>query len=134
MLVDDRADLCVRIGGIADAARVDPLKQPAAELLVDRILDIDPARGGALLPGRPERARIRRLHRPADVGVLGDDQRVVAAELELHALAEACGLLAHAVPDGNRAGEGDRAHARVGEQRLADLRSAADHDVEHALG
>src|SRR5205807_9743091 len=32
VLVDDRADLCVRIGGIADAARVDPLKQPAAEL------------------------------------------------------------------------------------------------------
>ena len=51
------------------------------------VLDEDAARRGALLAGRPERACVRRLGGPAEVGVGHHDQRVVPAELELHALA-----------------------------------------------
>ena len=89
LLVHERADLGLGIGRIADLAALDALQQPAAELVVDRRLDVDAPRRGALLARRPERARVGGLDRTAEVGVGHHDQRVVPAELELHALAEA---------------------------------------------
>ena len=44
------------------------------------------------------------------------------------------GALADAVADGDRAGERDRRHARVVDQRLADLAAATDHHVQNAFG
>ena len=67
-----------------------------------------------------------------EVGVGHHDQRVVAAELELRALAQAPGLLADALADRDRAGEGDRVHAGVLDERGADFAAAPDDDVEHA--
>ena len=57
----------------------------------------------------------------------------MAAELELNPLAQPRRLLPHALAHWDRPGERDRAYAWVGDERLADLGAAADHDVEHAV-
>ena len=100
------------------------------EVVVDRALDVDAAGGGALLAGRPEGAGVDELRRTIEVGVRHDDRGVVAAELELDALAERGCLAAHLLADRHRAGERDRPHVRVRHQRRADGRAAADDDVE----
>ena len=87
-LVDDRPDLDLRIERVADLPAGDALEQSVAELVVDAVLHVDAPRCRALLARRPESAGVGRLRRPAEVGVVHHDQRVVAAELELDALAE----------------------------------------------
>src|SRR5881397_1866684 len=72
----------------AASSSSDPLEELAAEVVVDLVLDIDASRRRALLPGRPEGAGVGRLDGGIELRVGEDDQRVVAAELELHALAE----------------------------------------------
>ena len=57
------------------------------EVVVGLVLYVDPARGRALLSGRPEGAGIGRFHGAVEVGVGHHDQRVLAAQLELDALA-----------------------------------------------
>ena len=70
-LGDERPDLGLRVGGVADLAGCDPREQLVAEGVVDVVLDEDAARRGALLPGRPERAGVGRLDRAVELGVGG---------------------------------------------------------------
>src|SRR5207248_10902856 len=94
-LVDDRTDLDVRVEWVADLPAFDAGEQLLLERVVDGVLHVDAARGRALLSGRPEGAGKRRLDRAVELGVGEDDQRVVAAELELDALPEPRRLVAH---------------------------------------
>ena len=94
LLVDDRADLGRRVVRIADDTALHPGQQPAAEVVVDRLLHINPASRGAFLSGRPERAGVGQLDGAVEVRVGHHDHRVVAAELELDALAERGRLVA----------------------------------------
>ena len=71
--------------------------------------------------------------RGLEVGVVEDDERVVAAELERDALEPLPGERADPPAGRGRAGERDRVDVGVGDDRLADLGVAED-DVEQALG
>ena len=81
-----------------------------------------------------EAAHRRRAGRGREVGVVADDHRVRAAELERDALGAARGqrhdLLAHR----RGAGERDLPNQRVRDERRAGDRAAAGDDVEHAGG
>src|SRR6185437_5122798 len=90
--------------------------------------------GRAILARRPEGARVGRLDGPVEIGVGHHDQRVVAAELELHALAQRRRLLADLTADRDRPRERDRLYLRVLHQRGTDLGAAADDDVEDTGG
>ncbi len=68
----------------------------------------------------------REVHRLVDVGIRPDDIGGVAAELEVRPLQVAAGQLADRTTGPRRPGEGDHAHPRVGDHRLADLGSPGD--------
>ena len=69
-----------------------------------------------------------------EVGVLEDDVRGLAAELEGHALHGLRGQLADALAGAGGAGEGDHVDVRVGGDRLTDDRAEAGDEVEDAGG
>ena len=71
----------------ARALRRDPLD----ERVVHRVVDDHPAGAGAGLAGEPERALGDQRRGAVEVGVLEDDDRVLAAHLQLGALAGARG-------------------------------------------
>ena len=129
-LVHDRADLDLGIGRVADLAGRHAREQLVAEHVVHRVLDEDAPGRCALLARRPERACVGSFDGAVELGRGRHDQRVVAAELELDA-AVACGrLVADRAADRNRAGERDRAHARVRDDLGADLRARSRQDVQ----
>ena len=82
--------------------------------------------GQAALPGRPEGRSHDRRHRAVEIGVVGDDHRVLGAAERLHPLAG----LRRAGRDQPRrarlADEGDRVDAVVIEDRLDRLAAAVD--------
>ena len=90
------------------------------ELVRDRALDDDPARGHADLALVQERAEGRCVDRVLEVGVGEDDQRVVAAELEHDPLELPAGRLGELAAGAGRAGEVEPAHVRVLDQLVAD--------------
>ena len=95
-------------------------------------MDDQPARGGAALAGGADRAEEHGAHRHVEVGVGGDDDGVVAAELEQRP-AEAPGdHLGDAPADRRRPGEGDERQAGVGEHPFADGAAGADDQGEDA--
>ena len=68
-----------------------------------------------------------------EIGVLEHDERGVAAEFEVHALEVLACQRADLAARGGRSGERDHADARVGHERLADVRAARKH-VQQPLG
>ena len=86
------------------------------------------------LPAVEEAADARRADGGVDVGVVENDHRVGAAELEGHALDAARRELGDVLADGSRAGERDLRHARIGDERLAEHGALAGDDLEDALG
>src|SRR3954451_6906595 len=121
LLVDERTDLGLWVGWIADLAARNPTEEPLPELVVDRRLDVDTTRGGALLARGPERACVGVLDRAAQIGVRSDDPRVWPTELALHALAEHRRPIANLAADRDRAGEGDRPDLRMDYERPPDV-------------
>src|SRR5829696_1885065 len=63
-----------------------------------------------------------------------DHAAVLATHLELHLLVGRRGLLVDAEPYVGRAGEGNTAHARVGDEGVPDLPTAADDEVDDPRG
>ena len=68
-----------------------------------------------------------------EVGIVEDDQGVVAAELEADALEQPTGQLAHPPTRRRRPGEEDARDVGIGDDGLADV-GPADDDLENALG
>ena len=100
-------------------------------------LDEDPPRRHADLALVQEGAERRRVHRVVEVGVVEDDQRVVAAELEHDALQLPSGRLGEPPSRLRRAREVEAPHRRVLDELVADRRSVAGRvrdDVQHAGG
>jgi ParB family chromosome partitioning protein len=129
-LVDHRPEADLRARRVADRDRRRLGRERVDVRLVQRAGDEVTAGGDAglalVVPRRP-RADHRRL---VEVGVVEHDQRVVAAELERHALELGAGDLGDAPADRAGAGEVDHLGAVVGNEPLADLLVAGD-DIEH---
>ena len=81
-LVDQRPDLDALGEAVRDLQRGDGLGERADEVVVDPVLDEEPVRRDARLPRVPELAHHRSGDRLLEVGVVEDDERRVAAELE----------------------------------------------------
>ena len=95
--VDDRADVGVVLEAVAEPQLLGALDELRLELVVDLLVRDHAARRGAALAGRAERRPEDPLDREVDVGVVHDDDRVLAAELEVDVLEVAappfCGTL-----------------------------------------
>src|SRR5206468_12866872 len=106
--------------------------QPIDDLGGDAPLHDDAARRGALLTGREEGATRDLLRREVEIGVLERDRRILAAELELDALAARRRLRLEPAPDRVRAGERHGRDLGTRHERASDLRALAEDEVEHA--
>ena len=96
--------------------------------VVHRLLDEDAAGAGAGLAAERERRAGDHVGGGVEVGVGEHDDRVLAAELELQALAEP-GRVVDLAADGGRAGERHGGDVAVGDEVGAG--GEAVHDVEH---
>ena len=92
-----------------------------------------PRRGGAALTGRAEGAHGGRSGGHIEVGVLKDDDRVLAPELTLHRRTSGSALGVDHVADLGGSGERDGLHVRVSHQPRPRRRAAALDQVDHAV-
>ena len=84
--VDERADLRLLLARVAYFQRARALGKLVRELVGDRAVDHDPLGRHTDLPLVHERAKVRRRHRPLEIGVRQDNQRRFATQLEQHPL------------------------------------------------
>ena len=131
-LVDQRPLLDVVVEAVADAERADRGLEPLDERVVDPGLHEDAVRADAGLAGVAELRRHRPFDRTLEVGVVEDDQRRVAAELERDLLHGRRALREQQPPDLGRAREAECAHGRAVRDHVADHRRLAGDDVEDA--
>ena len=110
----------------------DGAAQIGDQLVVDPLLGVDAAGGGAILPGVVEAEGADAGHHLLEVGIIQHDHRCLAAQLHVGALHGLGGNLDQLLAGGNGAGEGDHAHARVTDQRHANLTAATVDDVDHS--
>ena len=103
------------------------------ELVGDRLVDVEALDGEAGLAAVEEAADARRADGGVDVGVVEDDHRIGAAELERHALHASRGELGDVLSDRRRPGERDLRDSRVGDEGLAEHRPLAGDDLEDVL-
>ncbi len=120
---------------VADRELLGLLDQQPDELVVDGLLDVDPAVGRALLPAEPEGRPHDPLGRLLEVRRAQDDRRVLAAHLDDARPREPGGEVAEQLePDLVRAREHDPVDALVVLQLVADGVARAHDEVEHAVG
>ena len=135
LVVDDRPLLDPVFHAVAHFHRCCYLGQAASELVIDSVLHEDAVGADTGLAGiavfRGHGAGDGRI----DIGIVEDDQRRVAAELEAHLL-QRVGALAHQdAADFGRTGEGHLADTVVIAQRFADGRAVhAGNDIDDAGG
>ena len=84
-------------------------------------------------PGRAERRPEDAVEREVEIGVVHDDDRVLAAELEVDVLEPLGGGLEHLHARLARAGERDDGDVRMPHEAVADRSPAAVDDVDDAL-
>ncbi len=108
------------------------IEQALAERVVDRVEDDDPARRRAALARVRERRGERPRHGVVEVGVVADDERVLAAELEAHLREPARRRLVDRPPGRGRAREADEVDVGMLDERRARFGSEPVDDVEHA--
>src|SRR5690606_2719593 len=80
-LIDHRAHPVLGLGRITDRDLGGPLHEPVDEVVVHRLLHVDPGGGRALLTAEAEGGAGDAFDRGVDVGAGGDDHRVLAAHL-----------------------------------------------------
>ena len=132
--VVDRAEERVGVVGHADLGRaLGVLGERGDEVVVDAGPGEHAGRGGAVLAGVEVAADGDALDGGLDVGVVEDDDRRLAAELEVDALEVARRALGHLHAGADRAGDRDERRRRVLDEHAAGLAVAGD-DVEGALG
>ena len=122
-----------RVLGIAHDEGLGSCLVAHEELLVDAALHVEPAAGEADLAGVAEDRLDRPVHGVVDVGVLEDDVRALAAELQAHGSEVACGYGADDLAGAGLSREGDALDIRILRQsRSCGVGSVSVHDVEHA--
>ena len=131
---DQRAELDAILVLGAQLERADGLAELGDELLVHAFLCIDAAGGSAVLPGVVEAEGTDAFHGGVDVGVVEDQHRGLAAQFHVGAFHGFGGAGDDVDAGGDGAGQRDHAHLGMGDQRLADARAAAEHQVDHPGG
>ena len=118
----------------ADPHRLGALDEPLLQLAVDGLVHDHAARGRAALAGRAERRPDDALDGEVEVGVVHDDDPVLAAELEVDVLQVVGGRLRHEHAGLARAREGDDRDVRVAHEPVAGLLAVAVDEVHDAVG
>ncbi|MCY1179695.1 hypothetical protein D9M73_201070 [compost metagenome] len=85
LLGDQRAELGGRVVLQAGLDAAYGFTELGHDFLVDALLRVDAAGGGAVLPGVVEAEGADAFHGGVDVGVVEDDHRCLAAQLHVHA-------------------------------------------------
>ena len=108
--------------------------EPRAHLVVDRPVDDDAAGRRAALTrgaeGRPDDA----VHGEVEVGVVHDDDPVLAAEFEVHVLEVLGGGLQHRDAGLARAGQRDHADIGMADDPVPHLAAEPVHEIDDAVG
>ena len=133
-LGDQRADLVLGVVGLVVLDRRDRRRQVGDELVVDLLAGIDAAGGGAVLAGIVVAEGAQAVDHRVDIGVVEDDDRRLAAELQMRALDRLGGRLQHLLAGGDVAGDRDHVDLGMVDQRVADALAAPEHDIDDALG
>ncbi len=128
----ERTHLGGRIHRVADDDPAGPGDQSVDKRVGHVAMDDDPRARHAGLAGRGEHTADDPIGRGVEVGVVENDLRRFAAQLERDAGEVLGGGVRDQLADRGRAGEGDLVHAGMTDQRGSDLRSPAGEDVEHA--
>src|SRR5580704_3120837 len=134
LLVDHWSDRHRGIARITVFKRLHVSYEAIDELIVDARVYDDPVRAHADLALVEETAHDGRPYRMFQVGIVEDDERRIAAELQCHAL-ELRGLhrkRSDMSAHWRRTRERDQAGNWVRGELIADLRVRADDDVEEA--
>ena len=129
----DRADVGVRQHRIALACRAAQLGDALAEFLADRVLHQEARARDAGLAGGGEDAGDGARRGGAQVAILEDDVRGLAAQFERHAFQCPCGLRVDLRAGAVGTGEGDLGDAGVIYERGTRFLAVAGDDVEHAV-
>ncbi len=130
--MDLRADVGGLVPRVALAQRASPVEEPRGELLGDRRLDQQPAAGEADLAGVV--VLLHGVgHGQVEVRVGEDQQRRLPAQLQRDGGQVGGGRGGDVPGGGDRAGEADPGHVRVGDQRGADLLAVPLDHVEHPV-
>ncbi len=132
--VDHRADVRLRLPPGAEAQALDRCYEPRAKLVVDRAVDDDAAGRRAALAGRAERRPDDAVHGEIEVGVVHDDDAVLAAELEVDVLEPLGGRLEHRDARLARPGERHDADVRMPDDPVPHLAAEPVHEVDDAVG
>ena len=133
VLRDHRAHLdLVALGRIADVQRLDGGYELLDELVVDLRAGDDTRGSRAVLTRVPVAGDLDRLGHSGRVGVVEDDDRSLAAELEVDALEVVRSRPRNGLAGLDVAGQGDEAHLGMLDESLADGHAVAGDDVEHA--
>jgi hypothetical protein len=95
------------------------LHQTASELVSNRVVHENAFDGGAALAGIAKAAFGREVRREVEVGVIEDDERIIAAKFEDQALIT--GKAGDAFANRDAAGEAYHLDARILDQRFGDF-------------
>jgi hypothetical protein len=128
----NRTDVDARLQRITNLECGDTCLHRVDELRINAFCHDQPARRGAALPGREERALHTQLDGLAQLGVVQHDLRILATHFELHLLQVDRTLLGNTSTDLLRAGEADRIDTRMVDQHVANHAAATHDQVEHA--
>ena len=131
--VDHRPDVRVVLPAGPEAKRLRPLDEPRRERVVQALVDDHAARRRAALARRAERRPEDPVEREVEIGVVHDDDRVLAAELEVDVLEPLRRRLEHLDAGLARARERDHGDVGMAHEPVADGASSPVHDVDDAL-
>ena len=134
LLVDERPLRHAGLRPVADLELADSGGELGDEGVVNAVLRVDAVGADAGLAHVAELGDDRALDRGVDIGVVEDDERRVAAELEPDLLHRSRRLAHEELADLGRAGEAEKRTACMLAHRLADRRRVSGHEVEHAGG
>ena len=133
-LVNQRPDGDVRLQAIADLQLTHRLLKLFGETIVDAILDVQAVGADAGLPGVAKLGGQRAFDGFIQIGVVKNDKRRVAAELQRDLLDIFRALFHQLAANFRRAGKREFAHQRVTGELIADFAGRSGDHVKHALG
>ncbi len=133
-IVDQRAEIRALLQAITDPQLGHRRLEFLGEGVVHTILNIDAVDADAGLPGVAVLGLHGTLHRLVQIGIVEDNERRVAAQLEGHLLDPRRALLHQLGTHFGGTGERNLADLGVGGQLVADITGRTRDHTEHALG